>query len=99
MPLKRGTGVSAGVAVGHAVVFDTEETRVPRRTVRNDQVAGELALLERTFDLAKTEVGAEREQFAARAGSELADIFGFHEHWLADTKPRQEIASLIENKH
>jgi phosphoenolpyruvate-protein kinase (PTS system EI component) len=45
MPLKRGTGVSTGVVIGDAVVLETEETRVPRRTVPPDQVPHELTLL------------------------------------------------------
>ncbi len=98
MPLRRGTGVSSGVVVGDALVLETEETRVPKRTVSPQQVPHELSLLERAFKAAREEIGPEREQLAARAGAELADIFGFHEHWLADPKPRKEIAALIETK-
>jgi phosphoenolpyruvate-protein phosphotransferase (PTS system enzyme I) len=99
MPLKRGIGVSSGVVVGDAVVMETEETRVPRRTVPEGQVSGEVVVLSRAFDSARTEVAGEREQFAARAGTEIADIFGFHERWLADPKPLKEIAALIETKY
>lgn len=98
MPLKRGTGVSAGVVVGDAVVLETEDTRVPRRTVPPKQVPHELALMEQAFGSAQTEIAAERADFAARAGTDLADIFGFHERWLADPKPRKEIAALIREK-
>ncbi|HVP12511.1 MAG TPA: phosphoenolpyruvate--protein phosphotransferase, partial [Phycisphaerae bacterium] len=99
MPLKRGIGVSSGVVVGDAVVLETEETRVPRRTVPAGQVSSEVVVLSRAFDSARTEVAGEREQFAARAGTEIADIFGFHERWLADPKPLKEIAALIETKY
>jgi phosphotransferase system enzyme I (PtsI) len=98
MPLKRGTGVSTGVAIGDALVLETEETRVPRRTVPPNLISHELTLLERAFESARKETSAEREAFAARAAAELADIFGFHERWLADPKPRKEIAALIEDK-
>jgi phosphoenolpyruvate-protein phosphotransferase (PTS system enzyme I) len=98
MPLKRGIGVSAGVVVGDAVVLDTEEARVPRRTVPADEVPHELALLERAFDAAQTELGKEREELSRRAGADMGDILGFHQRWLADPKPRKEIAALIESK-
>lgn len=98
MPLKRGTGVSTGVAIGDAVVLETEETRVPRRTVPQKQVSHELATLLKAFDSAQKTVATEREEFASRAGTELADIFGFHERWLADPRPRKEISDLIEEK-
>lgn len=99
MPLKRGIGVSSGVVIGDALVLETEETRVPRRSVPRDQIEHETRLLDRAFESARSEVGQERERFASRAGAELADIFGFHERWLADPKPRQEIASLINSKN
>ena len=38
MPLKRGIGVSQGVVVGNALVLETEEAHVPRRTVRPEQI-------------------------------------------------------------
>lgn len=98
MPLKRGIGVSAGVVIGDAVVLETEETRVPRRTVTPDQTARELELVDRAFEAARGEIIPEREALASRAGTELADIFGFHERWLADPKPRREIQSLVESR-
>lgn len=98
MPLKRGIGISSGVVIGEAVVLDTNETRMPKRVIPPEQVPGELALLERVFASAKAEVAAERVQFSARAGAELADIFGFHEGWLSDLKPRKEISALVAEK-
>lgn len=99
MPLKRGIGVSSGVVIGDALVLETEESRVPKRMVQSDAVAHEIDVVDRAFASARDEVAAERARFAERAGSELADIFGFHERWLADPKPRKEIAILIESKH
>jgi len=91
--------VSSGVVIGDALVLETEESRVPRRIVPRDQIDHEVSLADRAFESARKEVADEREQFAARAGNELADIFGFHERWLGDVKPRKEIASLIRSKH
>ncbi|MFO0974102.1 MAG: phosphoenolpyruvate--protein phosphotransferase [Phycisphaerae bacterium] len=98
MSVKRGVGVSSGLVMGHAIVLDTEETRVPRRTLPSSQLEHEAQLVDRTFEAAKAEVVAERAAIAARAGSELADIFGFHERWLSDAKPRAEVAALIREK-
>lgn len=98
MPLKRGVGVSSGVVIGTALVLETEDVRVPRRFVPADYTAHEVQLVEKAFAAAQAEVGGERERFAERAGSDLADIFGFHERWLGDEKPRKEIADLIRDK-
>jgi phosphotransferase system enzyme I (PtsI) len=98
MPLKRGIGVSSGVVIGDALVLETDEARVPKRFVSEDQIPLEVLLLDTIFESARAEIAREREQFAARGGAELADIFGFHERWLADPKPRKEIANLIESR-
>lgn len=98
MPLKRGIGVSSGVVIGDALVLDTEESRVPKRTVPQESVPHEIEIVDRAFESARQEVAEERSRFAERAGNELADIFGFHERWLADPKPRKEITVLVETK-
>jgi len=98
MPLKRGIGVSSGVVIGDALVLETEEARVPRRIVPDDQIDQERSLLDRAFEAARVQIAQERERFAERGGTELADIFAFHERWLEDPKPRKEIAYLIETK-
>ena len=98
MPLKRGVGVSAGVVIGTALVLETEDVRVPRRFVPVDQTEHEVQLVDKAFAAAQIEVGGERERFAERAGNDLADIFGFHERWLGDEKPRNEINELIRDK-
>src|SRR5262245_7550856 len=97
MPLKRGIGISSGVVIGEAVVIEVDELRIPRRTVTAAQIPQEIAAVDEIFKSARRQIGEEREQFAARAGTELADIFGFHETWLGDPKPRKEIAALIQN--
>ncbi len=99
MAMKRGIGASPGVAIGPALILETQETRLTRRTVLPEQVEHELALIDRAFDAAQAEVSTERQQFAVRAGNELADIFGFHERWLSDAKPRQEIRTLVREKN
>src|ERR1043166_1803549 len=98
MALKRGIGVSAGVVIGGGVLLATEETRVPRRTVGQEQIEHEIAAVREAFESARRELAPERSEFAHRAGNDLADIFGFHERWLADPKPLKEIEELIREK-
>lgn len=98
MPLMRGIGVSSGVVLGPAIVLETEETRVPRRTIQRTQIPHEMSLLAKAFESARVAIGQERVEFSHRAGTELADIFGFHERWLADPKPLKEIEQLIDEK-
>ena len=47
---RRGIAVSPGVAIGPALVVDTEGIRITRRTVQADQVATEISLLRLALD-------------------------------------------------
>ena len=50
MEFKRGIAVSPGVAIGPALVLDTEGVRITHRTVPPDQIAGEIARLRHALD-------------------------------------------------
>ena len=41
MEIRRGIAVSPGVAIGPALVLDTEGVRIPHRTVPPDQIPAE----------------------------------------------------------
>ena len=40
MEIRRGIGVSAGYAIGEALVFDREEFRISRRTIATTEIDG-----------------------------------------------------------
>ena len=63
-----------------------------------DEVPHEITLLDKAFEAAESELSREREELSHRAGSDMGDILGFHQRWLADPKPRKEIAALVETK-
>lgn len=84
MEIKKGIGVSPGVVIGTAVVFDAEDTVIPRRTITADGVAGEVAKLHEALDAAGVEVRQLREKVDGEHGQEIAGIFDFHFGLLKD---------------
>ena len=57
MEIKRGIPVSPGVAIGPALVLDTEWFRIPQRYVEGDRLAEEIQRLRQALAAAAREAG------------------------------------------
>ncbi|HEV3386310.1 MAG TPA: putative PEP-binding protein, partial [Gemmata sp.] len=79
MEVKRGIAVSPGVAIGPALVLDTEGIRITHRTIPAEQIDDEVKrLLVVLYDTA-TEMRETRQRFTARLGPTWGNIFGAQE--------------------
>src|SRR3989442_1771106 len=95
----QGIAVSPGVAIGEALVMDTEGFRIPRRFVSRDAVDDELDRLSKAIEAAAGEIQVNRETVAKELGSQYAAIFDAHRQMLTDPKLRGELESLIRERH
>jgi len=84
MKIKKGIGVSLGVAVAPAVVLDTEEFDIPQRHVPVDHARAEHDRLRKAVAVSKKEVLDLRKRTAEQLGKETASIFDFHLGLLSD---------------
>jgi len=95
----RGIPVSQGYCIGKALVLDTAERWIPKRTVPPEHVAHEQDLVRRAFEAATEEIRQEREQARARVGGDVvADILGGHEAILRDPKLVMQVLEVIADK-
>ncbi len=99
MKIKKGIGVSPGVAIATAVVMDTEEFDIPLRHVPADAAQSELARLRKAADTSRSEILDLRASTVERLGQETASIFDFHLGLLEDKMLQQKIAEAILNGH
>lgn len=97
MITKKGISASPGVAIGPALVLDTEEYRIPRRTIHPSQVAKELRTLDAALEASRQEVSELRTALSRKMGHQTSAIFEFHEKFIADSKLRNTVAAKIEN--
>jgi phosphoenolpyruvate-protein phosphotransferase (PTS system enzyme I) len=95
----QGIAVSPGVAIGEALVMDTEGFRIPRRFVARDAVDNELERLQKAVDAAAAEIQVNRETVARELGGEYAAIFDAHRQMLTDPKLRLELEGLIREQN
>jgi phosphoenolpyruvate-protein phosphotransferase (PTS system enzyme I) len=98
MEIFRGIAVSPGVAIAEAVVVDTEEYRIPLRTVEPAEVAGQIELLERAIAASVEELRGQKAQLDHRLGHDAADIFSWHIGVLEAASLRGQIESLVREE-
>ncbi len=98
MLTKKGIPVSPGVAIAPALVLDSAEQPIPRRTIPAEQVPHELKRLDEAIQASAKEIQQLKDRTTSSVGHELAAIFGFHLGMLADSALIGEIQSTIENQ-
>ncbi len=99
MITKKGINASPGVAIGPALVLDTEEYRIPHRTIDPSQLSGQIRNLDAALEASCQEVNELRAAAARKLGDKTAVIFAFHEQFIADPKLRETVVSLIDRRH
>ena len=95
----QGIAVSPGVAIGEALVMDSEGFRIPRRFVARDAVIDELDRLDNAVVAAGGEIEAHRDAIARELGAQPAAIFDAHLQMLRDPKLRGELESMVRDRH
>ena len=95
MKTKKGIGVSPGVAVGPALVLDTEEFDIPQRRVPVDHTEAEVSRLKRAIAVSKREILDLRQSTVERVGKQVGSIFDFHIGLLEDQVLQEKFTSLI----
>ena len=99
MKMKKGIGVSPGVAIAPAVILDTEEFDIPERHVPVDHAQAELTRLRKAVALSKKEVQDLRKRTAEHIGKETASIFDFHLGMLEDKVLVKKFSDTILGGH
>ena len=74
MNLKKGISASPGVAIGPALVLDTEEYRIPRRTIDEAGIPQQIRILDAALDAARQEVADLRLATTRKHGTNMAQI-------------------------
>ena len=99
MEIKKGIGVSPGLAISTALVLDAEEVRIPQRTILPAEIPKELARLRQALAQSTTECKRLREELSVKANPQTAKIFDVHIGFLRDPSVRREITQAIRQHH
>ncbi len=97
MEYRHGKGVSPGIAIGPALVLDTEGVLIPHRTVPPEQVEKEIERLHRALDEVAADARADRERMTAKLGTDIGNIWAVRESLVANLRMQTEARIRKEN--
>ncbi len=95
MDIRHGIAVSPGVAIGPALVLDTEGIRITHRNVPPEQIPDEIARLCKALDEAAAEARENHRLYTARVGPAIGNIFSAQASGFEDAPLRAMLDSLI----
>jgi phosphotransferase system enzyme I (PtsI) len=98
MDIKHGIAVSPGIAIGPALVLDTEWFRIPPRFVDRPHLDAEVARLHAALDGAAREARDSQQAVAAKLGAQYGAIFGAHAQLIADPVLAREVENLVRDQ-
>ena len=95
MEIKKGIGVSPGVAISTAFVLDADNLVIPRRQVAAAGMEAELQRFNAALEGAIKDLTAQRDDLLANQRKEIAGIFDFHIGVLKDKSLIDQITAEI----
>jgi phosphotransferase system enzyme I (PtsI) len=93
-----GIGVSAGVAIGTALILDTEGRRVSPRHIDTGQIESEVARMREAFTAAAREARESQQAISDKLGRQVGDILGAHAQLLEGPVIAQKSEALIRQQ-
>ncbi len=99
MQTKYGVAASPGVAIGYALVLDTEGVRIPRRVVSTSEVPHELQRVAVAIQLVSEQARRREREVTAKLGRDAGRIFAAHAFLLEDQLLRYDIETLIRSEN
>jgi phosphotransferase system enzyme I (PtsI) len=98
MEHRHGIAVSPGVAIGPALVLDTEGVLIPHRDVPADQISAEIARLHQALDETAAAARSDRERMTAKLGPALGNIYAAQQSMIEDRMIRSQIEARIRSE-
>ncbi|HOQ04749.1 MAG TPA: phosphoenolpyruvate--protein phosphotransferase [Anaerohalosphaeraceae bacterium] len=97
MELRKGIAVSPGIAIARAMVIDSKDYRIPRRSIMASQRAGEIKRVRLAFADAIRELDQIQTAKRIEEGS-IRDIFAVHMRFLRDKRFLKRVTDYIEKE-
>ncbi len=97
MEIKKGIAVSPGIAICKALVIDSRDYRIPRRSISADQTEVEVKRVRYAFAKAIRELTRIEKAQGVEGGS-IKDIFAVHLRFLRDKSFKKRITDFIGNE-
>jgi phosphotransferase system enzyme I (PtsI) len=98
MEIKKGIAVSPGISIARALILDSEDYRIPHRSIKISQRATEIQRVRTAFKSAIDELSELDKAHGHTEGSKIKDIFAVHLRFLHDRSLRKKITDLVQSE-
>ncbi len=98
MEIKKGIAVSPGISIAKSLIIDSEDYRIPRRSIAPSQRMTEIQRVRNAFKDAIAELTRLEAAQARDGGGKIKDIFAVHLRFLHDRSLRKKITGLIQDE-
>lgn len=98
METLKGIAVSPGIVIGRVFVQDDQHRRIPKRTVKPEQIPIEHDRLWKALGASIAELNALRDKTRVQLGEEASKIFGFHVGMLSDASLTRPMHDAIDRE-
>ena len=98
MEIKKGIAVSPGISIAKSLIIDSEDYRIPRRSIKPSQRMTEIQRARNAFKAAADELTQLEADYEIEEHSKIKDIFSVHLRYLRDRSLRKKITDLIHSE-
>ncbi|HUS73009.1 MAG TPA: phosphoenolpyruvate--protein phosphotransferase [Sedimentisphaerales bacterium] len=98
MEIKKGIAVSPGISIAKLLIIDSEDYRIPRRSIMPSQRMAEIQRVRDAFKAAIDELSKLEAAEDDEGGGKIKDIFAVHLRFLHDRSLRKRITDLLQSK-
>jgi phosphotransferase system enzyme I (PtsI) len=97
MEIKKGIAVSPGISIAESMIIDSEDYRIPRRSIEPSQRILEIQRTRNAFKEAIRELTRLESKQDKAEGGKIRDIFAVHLRFLHDRSLRKKITDFIHS--
>ena len=98
MEIKKGIAVSPGISIAKALILDSEDYRIPHRSIETSQRTTEIQRVRSAFKSAIGELTELDKAHGHTEGSKIKDIFAVHMRFLHDRSLRKKITDVVQSE-
>ncbi|UCC23462.1 MAG: phosphoenolpyruvate--protein phosphotransferase, partial [Planctomycetota bacterium] len=98
MEIKKGIAVSPGITIGKSLIIDSEDYRIPRRSIKPGQRMVEIQRVRNAFKTASEELGQYEAGPEGIEQRKIKDIFAVHLRLLHDRSLRKKVTDLVHSE-
>lgn len=98
MEIKKGIAASPGISIAKSLIIDSEDYRIPHRSIHPTQRMSEVQRVRNAFKDGIGELTALEKAQDPTEGSKIKDIFAVHLRYLHDRSMRKKVTDMVQSE-